>query len=105
MTERFRYGVLGAGRQGTAAAFDLAVRGDADVVHLADASEEAARASADRVNGLAGAEIARASIVDAGDEDAIRAFLEPLDAAVVAVPHRFVLGASRAALAAGTSVC
>jgi saccharopine dehydrogenase-like NADP-dependent oxidoreductase len=43
----FRYGVLGAGRQGTAAAYDLIVRGDAASVDLADVSLERARAAAD----------------------------------------------------------
>ena len=45
-TGGYRYGVLGAGRQGTAAAFDLAVRGEAAAVVLADLDGARAAASA-----------------------------------------------------------
>jgi lysine 6-dehydrogenase len=43
----FRYAILGAGRQGTAAAYDLALRGDASQVILADQNPEAARKAAE----------------------------------------------------------
>ncbi len=43
----FRYGILGAGRQGTAAAHDLARFGEADCIVLADANLDAARAAAE----------------------------------------------------------
>jgi len=48
------YGVLGAGRQGTAAAYDLAVHGGATRVVLADREREVAHAAAGRVNALLG---------------------------------------------------
>ena len=46
----FVNGVLGGGRQGTAAAYDMAKFGDADKVFIGDISLEAAQKSAARVN-------------------------------------------------------
>ena len=50
----FRYVILGSGRQGTAAAYDLARFGDAARVVMADVRLDAARQAAARVNELAG---------------------------------------------------
>lgn len=100
-----RYAVLGAGRQGTAAAHDLATRGGAELVSLADVDEGAARRAAARINDLAGRDVAEGRGIDASDVDALRAFLEPADAAVSAVPYGLNLGVTRAAIAAGTHVC
>lgn len=101
----YRYGVIGAGRAGTAAAFDLAVRGEAREVVLADLDLTRAREAADRVNGLADDTIARAVRLDAADAGETRAFLAPLDAAVVAASYKLTLGVSYAGIEAGTHVC
>jgi lysine 6-dehydrogenase len=50
----YTYAVLGGGRQGTAAAYDMARWGDAERVLIADISLEAAHASAGLVNDLIG---------------------------------------------------
>ena len=98
------YGVLGAGRQGTAAAYDLAVHGDATRVVVADQDGAAARAAVARLNTLLGADRAEAAAVDAGDRRALTRFLEPLDAFVCAVPYALLLPITRAAIAAGTGM-
>ncbi len=55
----FTYAVVGAGRQGVAAAYDLAVRGDASRILFVDLDEAAASPSAAaRVNALAGRQVA-----------------------------------------------
>ena len=46
----YTYAVLGAGRQGTAAAYDMARWGEASRVFLADYNSEVARQAARRVN-------------------------------------------------------
>ena len=71
----FRYAVLGSGRQGTAAAYDLALLGNAEYILLADMSLAQAERSATRVNSLVGREVARAAQVDVQDEDAVVALL------------------------------
>ncbi len=101
----YRYGVLGAGRQGTAAAYDLLVRGEASSLVLADADGGRAAAAAERVNGLAGSEAARPALLDAADDRAVRAMLEPLDAIVSALPYSFNLGVADAAVDTGTHHC
>lgn len=100
----YRYGVIGAGRQGTAAAFDLAVRGDAEEVLLADVDPEAAKSAAERVDQLAGSEICRPVALDASDVPEVTAFLADVDAAVDAAPLHLIAGITRAALDACTHV-
>src|SRR3972149_1585413 len=63
----YRYGVLGAGRQGTAAAYDLVARGEAASVILADADAGRAAAAAERVNRPTGGGAARAGLELRGD--------------------------------------
>ena len=100
----FVYGVVGAGRQGTAAAFDMARFGDAAGVRIADLDQAAARTAAERVNRLVGAEVATAHRVDVADHAALVAFLEPVDAFLSAVPYWFNPGVTRAAIAARASM-
>jgi lysine 6-dehydrogenase len=101
----YRYAVLGAGRQGTAAAYDLAVRGEAASVVLADVALERAEAAATRVNRLVGGEIARPAALDGADGAAVRGLLEPVDALVSALPYTFNLGIAEAAVDTGTHHC
>ncbi len=96
------YLVLGAGRQGTAAAYDLVVRGEAGSVVVADSRADAAQAAADRVNRLTGLEVVTPRHVDVTDVDAVTALLEPADAALSAVPYWLNLAITDAAIAAGT---
>ena len=83
----YTYAVLGGGRQGTAAAYDMAKHGDADRVLIADISAEAPHPSPARVNGLMGADIASPVWLDVTDHDALVAFLGPVDSFLSAVPY------------------
>ena len=58
------YAVLGGGRQGTAAAYDMARFGDASKVLIDDMNLEAATRAAERVNKLVGQEIVEAHQLD-----------------------------------------
>ena len=100
----FDYVVLGAGRQGTAAAFDLARHGDANQVVIADLDPAQAQRAAGRVNDLLGEDIVSAAAVDVRDETAVRRALRGIAACVSAVPYHFNLGIARAAIAAGCSL-
>lgn len=101
----FRYVILGAGRQGTAAAYDLALFGDAGQILMADAREDAARESARRVNRLAGREVAAPKVVDASDAASLAGALEGAQVALSAVPYCFNLGITKASIASHTSLC
>jgi lysine 6-dehydrogenase len=99
-----RYVVIGAGRQGSAAAFDLAVNGDADAVVLADMDLAAAKAAAKRVNRLARGTAAEAVKVDVTKRASVLAALKGVDVFVSAVPYRFNLALAKWAIAAKSSM-
>lgn len=101
----FSYMVLGAGRQGIAAAYDLAKFGDARRVTLADVNAEEAKQAAAEVNRLLGRNAAEAMVLDARDEAAVRRALKGYDVALSAVPYFFNLALTRAAIASGVSFC
>jgi lysine 6-dehydrogenase len=102
---KLRYGVLGAGRQGTAAAYDIARFGDAESVLLGDADIRSARESAARVNTLIGRELAQPVEVNARAPESMGQFLRGLQACVSAVPYYLNVAVARAAIAAGCSLC
>jgi lysine 6-dehydrogenase len=101
----YSYLVLGAGRQGIAAAYDLALFGEASQISLADFDLERAQAAADRVNHLAHKKIADAIWLDVRDEDASRRALKGYDVALSAVPYFYNLALTRAAIEMGVSFC
>lgn len=101
----YRYAVLGGGRQGCAAAYDLGRFGDAELVAIGDVNLAAAERAAERVNTLLGREVARAARVDVTDGRGLRAFLEGIDSFVSAVPYYYNLDIARAAVEARASMC
>jgi len=98
----YRYVVLGAGRQGTAAGYDFARHGEAAQVVMADADPAQAQRSAARINALVGREVAVPAVLDASDGEALRRLLEPADGVLSAVPYFFNLEITRAAVASRT---
>jgi len=101
----YSYIVIGAGRQGVAAAYDLALFGEASRVTLADFDRETAKNAAARVNALVRGKIANAIALDVRDENAVRHALKGYDVALGAVPYFHNLGLTRAAIESGVSFC
>ena len=101
----YNYAVLGAGRQGTAAAYDMARWGDAKRVILADYDIEIARKAAQRVNALIGASVAEPAQVNATDLTALERLLSGVDAFLSAVPYYYNLDITRVAVKVGASMC
>jgi len=99
---KYRYVVLGAGRQGAAAAHDLALHGEAEAVILADANPQAAESGATRVNRLLGKELVRPAVADAGDIRSVTELLRKADGLLSAVPYRFNLALTQAAIGTHT---
>lgn len=99
------YAILGAGRQGTAAAYDLAVFGNARNILMADMDPENAKQAADRINQLVGRPIAQGTALDVSRTDALREFLTETDVVLSAVPYTFNLEITRAAIATHTHLC
>jgi lysine 6-dehydrogenase len=103
--EKYQYVILGAGRQGTAAAYDMARWGEANQVVLADQDLGVARLAAERVNSLLDKHIAEPAQADAGDPASLAEVLQGAQACLSAVPYYFNLGITEAAVRAGVSLC
>jgi lysine 6-dehydrogenase len=99
------YAVLGAGRQGTAAAYDMARWGDAHRVILADRDADVARQAAGRVNELLSTTIAEPAQVDVTDLKAVERLLTGVDGCLSAVPYVYNLDITRAAITARSHFC
>src|SRR3989454_10995109 len=100
----FTYAVVGAGRQGTAAAYDFALRGKAEDVLLADLDLKRAKAAADRVDGLVGTTLARGVRVDVTRQDSVLRALKGVDVFLSAVPYPFNLRLAKAAVRSKASM-
>jgi len=101
---RYVYAVLGSGRQGTAAAYDMARFGEAKQVLLADLDLGAAEKSAARVNRLLDKQVARACRVDVTETDQLVDVLREVDACVSAVPYWLNPQVTEAAIRARASM-
>ncbi|HEM61472.1 MAG TPA: hypothetical protein ENO24_04205, partial [Chloroflexi bacterium] len=99
------YAVLGAGRQGTAAAYDLARWGEASRVVLADTDLETAQRAAQRVNHLLGTDIAEAVQLDVTDLPSVERALSGVDAFLSAVPYYYNLGLTQVAIRVKAHMC
>ncbi|UCH88369.1 MAG: saccharopine dehydrogenase NADP-binding domain-containing protein [Thermoplasmata archaeon] len=100
----FRYAVLGAGRTGTAAAYDMAKFGDADEVLLVDSVQAAAEASAELVNKLLNQDIAKPIHADVSDTDKMNSVLEGVTAFLSAVPYSYNISLTEVAVRIGASM-
>ncbi len=97
----FRYLLLGAGRQGVAAAYDAGRFGQADRIVVADMNREVATLAAARLNRLLGREIAVSAVLDASDPLAVRAAFRDADACLNSVHYGLNIGLTRLAIEAG----
>lgn len=100
----YTYAVIGAGRQGTAAGYDMARWGDARQIRMADLDLAVAHQSAERINRLVGKEIAAAYQLDVRRPSAVAAFLDGVDAFLSAVPYYYNLVITQAAILARASM-
>jgi lysine 6-dehydrogenase len=92
--------VLGAGRMGLGAAFDLAAQADVDEVTVADVDFDKARAIADRV----GSKI-RPVQIDVADRDAVVNLMRGHASTLSAVVYKLNAMLAGAAIEAGTNFC
>ncbi len=100
----FQYAVVGAGRQGTAAAYDMAKWGDAAHVVLADYNREIAEHGAATINRLLGRQVASAVQIDVRDRAALVELLKPIDVMICGTPFVFIMDCTHAAIEAETSM-
>ena len=93
---KYRYAVLGAGRQGIAAAYDLAKFGRAEEIRLIDINLSSARAGADRINkllppsaGQVGCKIAKGFQSDITNTGKLASILKGINAFISAAHYSF----------------
>jgi lysine 6-dehydrogenase len=105
---RYRYVILGAGRQGTACAYDLALFGEAEKIVLADASESSAAKSVDRLRRLLPSSNPvrlESAAVRVQIHDELLSALRGASVVVSAVPYYYNPRVARAAIESGVSMC
>jgi lysine 6-dehydrogenase len=101
----FTYVILGAGRQGSAAAYDLALFGQTKKIILADSNQKISAKSAARINKLVGKPIAESASVDVTNTDELIQLLSHADSALSAVPYKYNLAITQAAIKTKTHFC
>src|SRR5687768_16133617 len=84
----FTHAVLGAGRQGMAAAHDLLLDASTSRLLLADADIAVAERGARRLDSLVGRSVTEPVALDATDPVSLRRVLEPADAVLSALPYQ-----------------
>ncbi|MBL8161801.1 MAG: saccharopine dehydrogenase NADP-binding domain-containing protein [Anaerolineae bacterium] len=104
MNGQYHYAVVGAGRQGVAAAYDMAKWGDAASILLADANYSAASQAAERIAQLTGHPNVSAAQVDVLDHNALVECLKPVDVFLCGTPFRMIPLCMQAAVEAQTSM-
>ncbi len=94
----YHYVVVGAGRQGVAAAYDLARHGEAERITLVDLNPHVAEAGAERLNQLLGREVAVPRFGDASRPETLAPLLSQAHGMLSAASYRFNLGLARLAV-------
>ncbi|MFQ5482763.1 MAG: saccharopine dehydrogenase C-terminal domain-containing protein, partial [Nitrospinaceae bacterium] len=101
----YRYAILGAGRQGVAAAFGLAHFGEADEIRLFDRNADTAQQGAQRINQLEGRNIVTPGQLDVCDAAALAKALSGVHSTLSAVPYLYNLTITEVAIDAGSNLC
>ena len=101
----YRYGIVGTGRQGLAAAYDLAKFGDADEIVLIDVDARMAQAGAERINRLTKRAVARPIGADAADLPRIKSILKGVNVFIGGGHYPLNQGLTEVAIEIGASMC
>lgn len=99
------FAILGSGRQGTAAAYDLVKFGNVDSVIIGDINAELAQNTAARVNHLLNTDLVQAEQVDVKNHEKLISFLADINTVISAVPYYFNLEITKAAITSKTNMC
>lgn len=107
MDSIYRYVILGAGRQGVALAYDLARLGQAGSVCLADVSPAVAESAVARLRQLVpqSASVFSATPCNVADPPDVARCVRGAHVVLSAVPYRFNVALTDAAIATGASFC
>jgi lysine 6-dehydrogenase len=101
----YRYAVLGAGRQGIAAAYDLAKFGQAEEIILVDIQPTAVQAAAKRIDKLLGRHITTALQADVSDAEQLAPALDGVASFISGVHYPLNPSLTRLAIRRGANMC
>lgn len=99
------YAVLGAGRQGVSAAYDLAKFGDAQEIRMIDIDSNRAKASSNRVIQLLNKDVAVPIQADITKEKELSSVLDEITTIISAVPYHFNLPLTELAINNNFNMC
>ncbi|MDH5762636.1 MAG: saccharopine dehydrogenase NADP-binding domain-containing protein [Nitrospinota bacterium] len=102
---KYKYAVLGAGRQGVAAAYDLARLGEANEIRLFDLDADAAMRGALKVNELLHTQVVKGMGLDVTDPSTLVPALRGVHSTISAVPYEFNINITEAAIEARSNIC
>lgn len=100
-----RYAVIGAGRQGTSAAYDLVKFGEAEEVLLVDIDENYAKNASDKVNKLLSQKITIPVKADVRNSDEMISAIKGSTSIISAVPYHYNLAITEIAIRLGANMC
>ena len=101
----YRYAVIGAGRQGLSAAYDMGRFGEAEEILIYDIDPNAALTGAAKINALLGSKVARGNGLDAADPSQLTKALKGVHSTLSAVPYPLNPLITRIAVECGSSLC
>lgn len=99
------YAIIGSGKQGTAAAYDLIKYGKAKSVLLIDSNIDNAESSAKKIGELTSTNICTPLKIDATNFNELKKHLKGVDSIISGVPYYFNLELSKIAIEAGANYC
>jgi lysine 6-dehydrogenase len=102
---KYTYAVLGTGQQGTAAAYDMALFGEASQILLLDKDKAQAERAAQKVNDLTGKNTALPRQIDVSSLKELIRVLSDCNSALSAVPYYFNPFITQAAIQAKVNLC
>ena len=101
----YRYAIIGAGRQGLSAAYDLARFGSAEEILLCDLNLETAQKGVEKLRAQLSIDLFKPVSLDAGNLNQLHQALKGVDSAISAVPFTFNPSISQAAIECSTNLC
>lgn len=102
---KYRYAVIGAGRQGLSAAYDMGRFGNAEEILLYDIDPQTAKTGAEKVNTLLGSNIVLGNGLNAGDPLQLSKALKGIHSTLSAVPYPLNPLITRIAIECGSNCC
>jgi lysine 6-dehydrogenase len=101
----YKYLVLGGGRQGISATYDLGKFGEANEIILADIEISLAEKNAQIINDFLGNSIVKAAKLDVSNPEGLRNLLIDIHTVISCVPYNFNLQIMEATLRSKTNMC